>query len=199
MKFESHSPWIVRSIKQRDLLNTWLRARTKRNGVPHLKDCEPGRFDEEKPDLAYLTIASESPPRVVIDTAGTRITSAFGKSAEGKFLDEYVDANLISTTMPLYYECINRQLPVYTVSSVTDVHQIIVAHERLILPFAETNRVDSLIVSMKPISEEGGFEIKDLMRADSRVPIFQICAVIDKDLFHTVSRKNVSGDEIESS
>lgn len=26
MKFESVSPWAVRSIKQRQLLNTWLRA-----------------------------------------------------------------------------------------------------------------------------------------------------------------------------
>ena len=37
--------------------------------------------------------------------------------------------------MPVYYECIRRRLPAYTVAHVDDIAGRIVAYERLLLPF----------------------------------------------------------------
>jgi hypothetical protein len=198
MLFESGSPWIVKSIKQRDLLNTWIRAYLKRNGIPRLGDYGPGRFEDEMPDLAILKVTSAIPARFAIDTVGTRISFAFGGVTEGEYLDEFINSKLLPVTLPLYQESLRRCLPVYTVSRVTDVHGTTVAHERLLLPFAENNQVDRILVSMKPISEDGKFEIKDLMRTERHVPVFEICVVIDRELFHVPPGKNSPGEEIES-
>jgi hypothetical protein len=197
MMFESASAWIVKSIKQRDLLNTWLRSYAGRNGIPKLSEYEPSRFQEEMPELAFLTVTSTAPVRLVIDSAGARISLAFGGIADGKLVNEYVNPKLLPVTMPLYDECIKRGLPIYTVSSVTDIQGTTVAHERLILPFAESDRIDRMIVSMKPISEEGNFEIKGLMVGESHLPVFEICAVIDQNLYHAVPAKNSWKDDIE--
>ena len=148
----------------------------------------------KKPDTAF----EGSPPRTRIDSDGPRLESAFGAPARGKFLDEYIDPKLQPMTMPVYYKCIHRGLPVFTVSSVADTAGRIVAQERLLLPFASQNRVDRLLASMKPISEDGGFEIRNLMGANRKTPAIQLCAVIDTSLFQ-VSPGAAKDDDISFS
>ena len=60
MDFESANPSIVKSIKQRDLLNTWLRLYAREQLVPRVEEYQPARLDEELPDLVYYTVDTAS-------------------------------------------------------------------------------------------------------------------------------------------
>jgi hypothetical protein len=42
---------VVKSIKQRDLLNAWRQIYVKQCRVPALGACQPDRFADEAPDL----------------------------------------------------------------------------------------------------------------------------------------------------
>ena len=48
------------------------------------------------------------------------------------------------------------------------------------LPFSEGGAVTNVIASLKTISEDGGFEIKNLMRGEDAMPIPVLRAVIDR-------------------
>jgi len=51
MQFESANPSVVRSIRQRDLLNTWLRAVRKPHPLPVLAEYRPECMADELPDM----------------------------------------------------------------------------------------------------------------------------------------------------
>jgi hypothetical protein len=51
MEFESADPSVVRSIRQRYLLNEWLRAAGKRRLMPLLRDFQLDRVDDETADM----------------------------------------------------------------------------------------------------------------------------------------------------
>ena len=56
MEFESANPTIVKSIKQRDLLNTWLRLYAREQLMPRVEEYQPERLADELPDLVYYTV-----------------------------------------------------------------------------------------------------------------------------------------------
>lgn len=99
--------------------------------------------------------------------------------------------------MPVYYKCIAVGLPVYTIANIDDSYGRIVAYERLLLPFSEGTGVGHVIASLKTISEDGGFEIKNLMRGNDALPTPKLRTVIDRDLFHRTPGRISSGDQIE--
>ena len=116
LDFQSANSTIVKSIKQRDLLNTWLRLYARDQRMPCVGDYEPSRLEDELPDLVYYTIDNISePPRLMIDSDGTRMSSAYGNTGKGRYLDDYLGPRLAPIVMPVYYECIKRALPVYTI------------------------------------------------------------------------------------
>ena len=81
MEFESANPTIIKSIKQRDLLNTWLRLYARGQRTPRIADYQPERLADELPDLVYATVdTTQQLPRVLIESDGTRMASAFGNS-----------------------------------------------------------------------------------------------------------------------
>ena len=49
LEFESTRPTVVKSLKQRDLLNTWLWHYARAQATPRLAECEPARLGEEMP------------------------------------------------------------------------------------------------------------------------------------------------------
>ena len=53
MPFESANPTVVKSIKQRDLLNTWLRLYAREQKLPAMDEYKPARIEDELPDLVY--------------------------------------------------------------------------------------------------------------------------------------------------
>ena len=72
MEFESARPSIVKSIKQRDLLNTWLRLYARARAIPslaeYLAEYEPERLGDEMPDLVFYTVdTAPTPPHLTID------------------------------------------------------------------------------------------------------------------------------------
>lgn len=198
MEFESANPSIIRSIKQRDLLNTWLRLYAREQKLPRLEEYQPARLADETPDLVYYTVdATETPPRLTIQSDGTRMSSAYGHTGKGRYLHEYLPSKLVDVVMPVYYECVARGLPVYTISNIDDIYGRIVAYERMLLPFSEGGGVTHVLASLKTISEDGGFEIKNLMRGNDALPTPKLRAIIDRDLFHRAPGRISPSDVIE--
>ncbi|MDO9060867.1 MAG: hypothetical protein Q7U92_17865, partial [Bradyrhizobium sp.] len=65
MDFESASPPVVKSIKQRDLLNTWLRLFARERLLPRIEEYRPARLEDESPDLVHYTVDNVRwPPRL---------------------------------------------------------------------------------------------------------------------------------------
>ena len=198
MEFESAGPSVVKSIKQRDLLNTWLRLYARNQSIPRLSEYQPARIEDELPDMVFYTVDTQAePPRLTIQSDGTRMSAAYGNTGKGRYLDEYLGARLAPMVMPVYYECIARRLPVYTVASMDDIYGRIVAYERLLLPFSDDGSVTHIIASLKTISEDGNFEIKNLIRGNDKLPVPKLRTVIDRDLFHRAPSRIASGDALE--
>jgi hypothetical protein len=200
VEFQSANASVIKSIKQRDLLNTWLRLYARDHRMPPLGEYRPSRLEDELPDLVYYTIdTSGAVPRLTIQSDGTRMSTAYGYTGKGRYLDEYLGARLAPIVMPIYYECIGRGLPVYTISNIDDIYGRIVAYERLLLPFSDGDKVTHMIASLKTICEDGGFEIRNLMRGNDALPTPKLRTVIDQDLFHRAPGRIAAGDVIEFS
>jgi hypothetical protein len=197
LHFESANPSIVKSIKQRDLLNTWLRLYARERCMPRVEEYQPARFADELPELIHHAVdTTQQPPRLTIRNSGVRISSAYGHTGTGRHLDEYLGARLAPVIMPAYQECVLRGLPVYTISVIDDIYGRIVACERLLLPFQEDDKIGHVIASLKTISEAGAFEIKNLMRGNT-LPTVTLHTVIDSNLFHRAPGRIPSGEVIE--
>lgn len=196
--FESASAGIIRGIKQRDLLNTWLRLYDRSQRPPQIEDYQPERLSDELADIVYYSIdGTGQTPRIIIDSDGTRMSNAYGAVGRGRDLDDYLGKKLAPIIIPIYRECISRRLPVYTVSRVQDMYGRGVDYERLLMPFSDGVRVNRIIASLKTISEHGSFEIRNLMRANDVLPIYELRAVIDRELFHRLPGRIAANDVIE--
>ncbi len=185
MEFQSASPSIVKSVKQRELLNAWLRLQ-ERNPQPALADYAPDRLAEEQRDLVYYKVsATERGPRFMINSEGSRLAQGYGRVNEGNkgtWLDEYVPADLQPITMPVYFECARRGLPVYSISKIIDVRGQTIDYERLVLPFFENGNISDIMMSAKLISEASRFELNNLFRVHDKLPVPTVRAVIDRNL-----------------
>jgi hypothetical protein len=198
LNFESANPTVVKSIKQRDLLNTWLRLYARDQQAPRMEEYQPSRLADELPEISYMILDhSQQPPIVVIESDGTRMWSVYGTTGKGRRLDEYLGPRLAPIIMPVYYECAKHALPLYTVAHIDDIYGRTVAYERLLLPFLDGGKVTRIMGSLKAISEEGSFEIKNLMRGNDTLPTSKFRAVIDRDLFHSVPGRIPASDVIE--
>jgi hypothetical protein len=197
-RFDDEGPGIIRSIKQRDLLNTWLRLFSRDQHIPRFEEYRPERLTDELPDIVYYTIdGTGETSRIIIDSDGTRMSNAYGSVGKGRDLVEYLGSKLVPIIIPIYRECIRRQLPVYTVSKVQDMYGLAVDYERLLLPFSDGVRVTRIVASLKTISEHGSFEIRNLMRANDVLPVYELRAVIARDLFHRPPGRIAANDVVE--
>jgi len=193
--FQSADPSVVKSIRQRDLLNSWLRLYARQRALPRITDYQPERLAEERPDLVYYLIDHHAqPPRFIIDSNGTRMSNAYGTTGKGRYLDDYLGPIVGPIVLPVYDRCLGCALPVYSISMVDDIHGRAVAYERLLMPFSDGDGVSHIIASLKAISEDGGFEIKNLMRGHHSLPVPKLRTVIDRDLYHRTPGRMVAGD-----
>ena len=198
MEFQSAGPSVVKSIKQRDLLNTWLRLYARDQSMPRMSEYQPARIEDELPDMVFYTVDTQAePPRLTIQSDGTRMSAAYGNTGKGRYLDEYLGARLAPMVMPVYYACIARRLPAYTIANMDDTYGRSVAYERLLLPFSDGGGVTHILASLKTISEDGGFEIKNLIRGNDKLPVPKLRTIIDRDLFHRAPGRIASGDVLE--
>ena len=165
-----------------------------------MSEYQPERIEDELPDMVFYTVDTQvQPPRLTIQSDGTRMSTAYGNTGKGRHLDEYLGARLAPIVMPVYYECIGRRLPAYTIADMNDIYGRIVAYERLLLPFADEGSVTHIIASLKTISEDGGFEIKNLIRGNDKLPVPTLRTIIDRDLFHRAPGRIPPGDVLEFS
>ena len=196
MQFESAAPSIVKSVKQRDLLNAWLRLRDK-TAQPTLADYVPDRLAEEQRDLVYYRVfAAASGPRFMINSEGSRLAQGYGRINEGNkgtWLDEYLQPEVQPIVLPVYVECTRRGLPIYTVSKIEDVRGQTVDYERLVLPFFEQGAVSDMMMSAKLISEASRFELNNLFRIREKAPLPTVRAVIDQELSPSLVQRQRAG------
>lgn len=114
MEFVSASPPIVKSIKQRELLNYWLRLYAKHERLPKLDDYHPERLAEERDDLVHIVVeGTDAVPRFFIESDGTRMSIAYGTAGKGRDLEEYLGIKLAPMRA-------NDAPPIYKLSSVID-------------------------------------------------------------------------------
>ncbi len=200
MDFTTASPSIVKSIRQRDLLNAWLLLFAKDQRPPDYANYQPDRFAEEMPDIFLCTVDhAGGTPRIVIEADCARMFPAYGPSGKGQTLDDYIGPKTSPIVVPVYHECIRLQRPVYTVSKLKDIGGHPVEYERLLLPFSDGTRVNRIIASLKAISEDGRFEITNLMRNEDSPPVAVVRSVIDRDLVLNMPGRKTQAAEIEMS
>jgi len=182
MEFTHAQPWIVKSIKQRTLLNAWQRLATDTGKIPALADYQPEELAGELPDtIFYDVIHNTDPPRFLITKSGERLRESFGFSGLGKFIDESMAPKLWAITQPIYLKCIDTQRPVYSLFTIDDVKGREVKYERLTLPFSARadSKPDAMLASIKAFRWDGAYELKDLMLPRGAEPVYQLRAVID--------------------
>ena len=183
MQFESADPSVVRSIRQRDLLQAWIRLYAAHKQAPRFDDYNPDRLDDELPELMYYDVDHQgTSPRFKIAHEGQRFRDVFGVTGIGQYLDQLEGFVLTEATHNLYREACLRRLPAYSITLVQDSAGRPVNWERLLLPFCEGDRATVLMASLKPVSVEGRFESGRLMATNQAERRYQVYAIIDQGL-----------------
>jgi hypothetical protein len=181
MPSTSTGPSIVKSVRQRQLLNAWLRLSARLGGLPRVADYEIERIQEEKQDMIFCAVTYDGArPRYVVTYDGQRLVEAFGETGVGRRLEDVLGPERAVATLPIYDECVDRKRPSYSVRRLVDVRGREVDYERLLLPFGNDGRVDTIIGSLKTISADGSFEQKHLMRAETVPVSHPVQAIIDR-------------------
>jgi hypothetical protein len=189
--FQSVNPSVVKSIRQRDLLNAWLRALRKPKPLPSLFDFKPDRInDDELADMMGFNVDGDGETaRYVITHEGSRLTATYGNDhidpalRTNRYLDDAIGPDRYARVVPSYRACIASKRPTYSVSMVRDGDGKDVSYERLLLPFGPADRVEQIVGSYKAISIDGGFKVNNLMGLKpNSLPVVTVNAVIDQEL-----------------
>jgi hypothetical protein len=205
MQYASANPSVVKSVKQRDLLNAWLRARGLQQALPARSDYRPDRISDELADMMGFDVeGTGEAARFVIRQEGSRLAATYGNDhidpdqRINRYLDDAIGPARYARVVHSYQACIARKRPTYSVSMVQDDDGKDVSYERLLLPFGSAGTVEHIVGSYKAISFEGGFKINNLMGIKSRAtPVSVVNAVIDRDLVHAPVIHDVSDDLVE--
>jgi hypothetical protein len=205
MDFCSANPSIVRSVKQRDLLNAWLHAFDRRGRLPRLEGYRPDRIADELADMmGFDVIGAGDHARFLITQEGSRLTATYGNEhidpakRTNRYLDDAIGPQRYARVLPSYLACLAHRRPTYSVAMVQDADGKDVSYERLLLPFGTADTVEQIVGSYNAISIEGGFKIRDLMGVRSKpVPESVVKAVIDQNIVMNSSRYAAADDLVE--
>jgi len=204
MEFAHSDPSVVRSIRQRYLLNTWLRA-ARHRPLPLLHDFQPDRVADELADMmGFDVVGHGDDARFRITQEGARLTATYGNEhidpskRTNRFLDDAIGPVRYANVIMLYRTCLAHRRPAYSISMVQDEDGKDVSYERLLLPFGSGEAVEQIVGSYKSISIEGGFKINNLMGLRPKaVPVIQVRAIIDRDVAPVSASRNVSDEIVE--
>lgn len=205
MEFASSDPSVVRSIRQRYLLNTWLRAAARHRPLPLLRDFQPDRIADELADMMGFDVVGQGDDaRFLITQEGATLTATYGNDhidpakRTNRFLDDAIGPERYANVITLYRTCLAHKRPAYSISTVQDTDGKDVSYERLLLPFGNGEAVEQIVGSYKSISIEGGFKINNLMGLRPKaVPVIQVRAVIDRDIAPPSARGGSSDEVVE--
>ena len=204
MDFASANPSVIRSVKQRDLFNAWLRALGKQRPLPALGDYRPDRIADELADMmGYDVEGGGDTARFLITQEGARLSATYGnehidpEQRTNRYLDA-IGPTRYARVVPSYRACLKRKRPTYSVSMVQDVDGKDVSYERLLLPFGSAGHVEQIVGSYKAISIENGFKIRNLMGIKSKaIPVCVINTVIDLDFVRRPADQHASDNVVE--
>jgi len=202
MDFAGADPSVIKSIRQRYLLNEWLRLAGKRPPMPLLRDFQLDRVDDEMADMmGYDVVGEADGARFLITHQGARLATTYGNERvdpgeRRRFLDEAIGPERYANVVDIYRTCLRHKRPVYSISTVDDADGKEVSYERLLMPFGEGEAVQQIIGSFKSISIEGGFKISNLMGLRPKAePVILVRAIIDR-AFVPAQAASHSSDEI---
>jgi hypothetical protein len=202
MEFASADPSVIKSIRQRYLLNEWLRLAGKRPPMPLQRDFQLDRVDEETVDMmGYDVVGEADGARFLITHQGARLATTYGNervdpAERRRFLDEAIGPERYANVVDIYRTCLRHKRPVYSISTVDDADGKEVSYERLLMPFGSGEAVQQIIGSFKSISVEGGFKISNLMGLRPKAePVILVRAIIDR-AFVPAQAASHSSDEI---
>ena len=207
LEFARANPSVVRSVKQRVLLNAWLRARAapRPRVLPSIRDYQPDHIADEMADMMGFDVTGDGEDaRFLITQEGARLTATYGNEhiepdkRINRYLDDAIDAIRYARVRPCYQVCLTRKRPTYSISMVRDADGKEVSFERLLLPFGSADSVEQIVGSYKSISIEGGFKITNLMAATPNIePVRLVSAIIDLDFVRGPAVRGASDDVIE--
>jgi hypothetical protein len=205
MDFSSANPSVVRSIKQRVLLNSWLRALAQGKSLPAIADFHPDGVADERDDMMGFDVDGDGDAaRFVITHEGLRLTTTYGNEhiapehRTNRFLHDAIGPDRYARVVPCYLACVIRKRPTYSISRVCDADGKDVSYERLLLPFGSGSRVEKIVGSYKTISVEGGFKVDNLMGVDAAAaPVRLLNAVIDRELARRPAGVRIADDIVE--
>ena len=205
MEYSSADPSVVRSIRQRVLLNGWLRALRKGNPLPALIDFDPEAGIDEIADMMGFDVEGEAATaRFVITQEGSRLSATYGnphvapEQRTNRYLDEAIGPERYARVIACYRACVMRKRPTYSITTVKDPDGKDVSYERLLLPFGRNGAVGHIVGSYKTISIEGGFKIDNLMGLrPMAAPTPVMAAVIDREVQRRPAGVRASDDIVE--
>ena len=207
LEFASANPSVVRSVKQRDLLNAWLRARSRPRlrPLPSIRDYQPDRIADELVDMMGFDVAGcGNDARFLITQEGARLAATYGNEhiepdkRTNRYLDDAIGPDRFAWVAPCYRTLLARKRPTYSISMVQDADGKDVSFERLLLPFGSADHVEQIVGSFKAISIDGGFRINNLMGARPKaIPVRVVNAVIDRDFVPSQPSHRSSNDVVE--
>jgi hypothetical protein len=207
MEYASADPSVVRSIRQRVLLDAWLRALRKPNLLPALADFDPEAGSDELADMMGFDVEGDhAAPRFVITQEGARLTATYGSDhvaldkRTNRYLHDAIGPDRYARVVACYRQCVARRRPTYSVTLVQDADGKEVSYERLLLPFGKAGAVTQIVGSYKAISIEGGFKVKNLMGLrPMTIPTMVVHAVIDREAARRPPGIRASEDIVEAS
>ena len=205
MEFKSANPSVVKSIKQRDLLNAWLRALRMPKSLPVIQDYRPEGIADELTDMMGFDVDGDGDgARFLITQEGSRLTATYGSEhiepakRTNRYLDDAIGPDRYALVVPSYRACLACRRPTYSIATVQDSDGKEVSYERLLLPFGSGGNVEKIVGSYKTISIEGGFKITNLMGLRPRTaPVHIVKAVIDRDIVRGPMGHRATNDLIE--
>ena len=152
VEFDRVYPWAVKSLRQSELLNTWLQLRNGAGAPTSLSNFAGAirRYPDQDELTIYDVVHDNAPARYLIVKESFAFKRAFGRTGTGCFLDDVLPPLLWRMTRPNYDTCVQLKLPVYFAFSVVERDEEHMVCERLLLPFVSaTGAVDGLLSSLK--------------------------------------------------
>ena len=153
-QFDRAYAWVVKSLRQRQLLEAWFWHVRANRALPSLQDFAALHTYREQGEVTvYDVVNCNGSTRYRVAREGVAFKALFGTSSQGRFLDEVSSKQAWEIGRVSLDECVRQALPIYSVFSLKAKDGQSVMCERLLLPFgAGTSDVTTMATSLKTTS-----------------------------------------------
>ncbi|WP_234713264.1 hypothetical protein [Rhodopseudomonas palustris] len=154
----SSSVEVVRHVPHRWLISQWARGGRIPDPAMVPFAFEPASLDMSR-SIVTRVVGLAEPRRYQILHYGSLLSAATGLEPRGLHLDEFLSPAARDHMLAQYELCRRSRKPVYSISSVSDAHDVPVDYEKLLLPFTNAGgEVHCIFTTSLLISTEGRFE-----------------------------------------